>query len=195
MKLDPRQAKSKEKLHSAYLSLMKDGNVQLTIQQICKEAGLTRPTFYKLYNDINELRRDLFNHLLLQLKEALTIQSPKPLKEMPKEEMPRNLFLLFEHIQNHRIAYETFLIHQPDALFIQGILDILKRYVEEGIHYTETRQYLLSENEELIISYIAGAYLESIRWWITTNYKCTPNEMAATLIELSINGPYIKRFN
>lgn len=194
MKLDPRQAKSKEKFHNAYLSLIEDGNVQLTIQQICKEADLTRPTFYKLYHDIHDLRKDLFHKLLSQLKEALTIQSPKPLSEMPKEEMPRNLYLLCEHIKNNRKAYETFLIHQPDALFIQGILEILKEYVEEGIHYAQTRQYLLSENEELIISYIAGAYLESIRWWISTDFKCSSMEMAATLIELSINGPYIKRF-
>ncbi|WP_159083121.1 MULTISPECIES: hypothetical protein [unclassified Lysinibacillus] len=38
MKLDPRQVKSKEKLHDAYLSLLIEGHVQLSIQQVCTKA-------------------------------------------------------------------------------------------------------------------------------------------------------------
>jgi AcrR family transcriptional regulator len=193
MKLDPRQVKSKEKLHEAYLSLLIEGHDQLSIQQICIKAAVTRPTFYKLYKDIQQLRKDLIDKLLSELKEALTIQNPKPLNMIPKDEMPENLILLFEHVQKNHIAYETLLIYQPDALFINGIQEILKEYVKDGIHFAQTRQYLINVNEQLIIAYVAGAYLESVRWWITTNYEYLPIDMANTLIELSLNGPYIKR--
>ena len=193
MRLDPRQVKSKEKLHKAYLSLLIEGYDQLSIQQICTKATVTRPTFYKLYKDINELRKDLIEKLLLELKESLTIQNPRPLHEIPKDEMLKNLILLFEHIQKNNIAYETLLIYQPDALFTNGIQDILKEYVEDGIYFAQTRPYLINVNEQLIIAYVAGAYLESIKWWITTNYEMSPIYMSKTLIELSLNGPYIKR--
>ena len=193
MKIDPRQVRSKEKLHKAYLSLLIEGHGQLSIQQVCTKAAVTRPTFYKLYKDINELRKDLIGKLLLELKEALTIQNPRPLHEIPKDEMSANLILLFEHIQKNHIAYETLLIYQPDALFTNGIQDILKEFVTDGIYFAQTRPYLINVNEQLIIAYVAGAYLESVRWWITTNYETSPIHMANTLIELSINGPYIKR--
>ena len=193
MKIDPRQVRSKEKLHKAYLSLLIEGYDQLSIQQICTKATVTRPTFYKLYKDINELRKDLIEKLLLELKESLTIQNPRPLHEIPKDEMLKNLILLFEHIQKNNIAYETLLINQPDALFTNGIQDILKEYVEDGIYFAQTRPYLINVNEQLIIAYVAGAYLESIKWWITTNYEMSPIYMSKTLIELSLNGPYIKR--
>lgn len=195
MKLDPRQVKSKEKLHEAYLSLLIEGHDQLTIQQVCQKAAVTRPTFYKLYKDIQELRKDIINQLLTELKEALTIQNTMPLSEIPKEDMPENLILFFEHVQKNHIAYETLLIYQTDALLTNGIQEILKGYVKDGIYISETRPYLIDVNEQLIIAYVAGAYLESMRWWITTNYAISPIDMAKTLIELSINGPYIKRLS
>ena len=193
MKLDPRQIKSKEKLHEAYLSLLIEGQDQLSIQQLCNKAAVTRPTFYKLYKDIQELRKDLIEKLLAELKKALTIHNPKPLNVMPKEEQAENLTLFFEHVQKNHIAYETLLIYQADALFIHGIQEILKSYIQDGISLSETRSYLIDVNEQLIIAYVAGAYLESVRWWITTNYEISPMDMAKTLIELSLNGPYIKR--
>ena len=193
MKIDPRQLKSKEKLHEAYLSLLIEGYDKLPIQLVCQKAEVTRPTFYKLYKDINELRRDLIDMLLMELKEALTIQNPKPLNVISKEEMPENLILLFQHIQKNNIAYETLLIYQPDALFINGIQDIIKEYVKDGIYFSQTRPYLINVDEQLIIAYVAGAYLESVRWWIKTNYETSAIDMAKTLIELSLNGPYIKR--
>lgn len=193
MKLDPRQIKSKEKLHEAYLSLLIEGHDQLSIQQICTKAMVTRPTFYKLYKDIQELRKDLIEKLLFELKEALTIQNPKPLNMTPEDERHESLALFFEHVQKNHIAYETLLIYQADALFISGIQEILKGYVRDGIYLAETRPYLIDVDEQLVIAYVAGAYLESVRWWITTNYRVLPIEMAKTLIELSLNGPYIKR--
>jgi len=193
MKIDPRQVKSKEKLHEAYLSLMIEGHDKLSIQLVCQKAEVTRPTFYKLYKDITELRKDLIDRLLMELKEALTIQNPKPLTIISKDEMPENLILLFEHVKKNHIAYETLLIDQPDALFINGIQDIVKEYVREGIYFSQTRPYLINVDEELIIAYVSGAYLESVRWWIKTNYEVSAIDMAKTLIDLSLIGPYIKR--
>lgn len=195
MKLDPRQVKSREKLHEAYLSLLIEGQDQLSIQQVCQKAAVTRPTFYKLYKDIQELRKDIIEELLTELKKALTIQNPKPLSEMPDEDKPENLILFFEHVEKHHIAYETLLIYQTDALLTNGLQEILKAYVRDGIYFSETRPYLINVDEQLIISYVAGAYLESMRWWITTNYAVSPVDMANTLIELSLNGPYIKRLS
>ncbi|MEK4700959.1 TetR-like C-terminal domain-containing protein [Solibacillus sp. FSL R7-0668] len=194
MKIDPRRVKSIEKLHNAYLSLLIEGHEQLTIQTICNKANVTRPTFYKTYKDIPELRGGLLQSLLENLKAALVIQDPKPIDVIDKDEMPKHLILLFNHIQSNHIAYETLLIYQPDALFIDGIHEILKEFVKNGIYVSEAHQYLLNVHEELIVNYVVGGFLESIRWWIKENYSVSVVEMAATLIELSVNGPYVKRF-
>ena len=193
MKLDPRQIKSKEKLHEAYVSLLIEGYDQLSIQQLCQKASVTRPTFYKLYKDVQELRKDVIQKLLAELSEALTIQNPTPLLQIEEKHMYENLMRFFEHVQKNHIAYETLLIYQTDALLTNRLQDILKRYVKDGLDFSGTRPYLIDASEELLIAYTAGAYLESLRWWIKTNYADSPEKMAKTLIELSLNGPYVKR--
>jgi len=193
MKLDPRQVRSKDKLQEAYLSLIIEGHDQLSIQQVCLKAAVTRPTFYKLYKDIQELRKAMIEELLIELKQALTIINPKSLEEISEEEKIENLTLLFEHVQKNHIAYETLLIYQTDALFTNGIQEIIKEYVRSGIYFSQTRQYLLNVDEELIVSYVSGAYLECVRWWITTNYGTPTVEMAKILIQISLHGPYIKQ--
>lgn len=193
MKLDPRQVRSKEKLQEAYLALLIEGYDQLSIQQLCKKAEITRPTFYKSYKYIQDLREDLIAKLLNELEHALTIQNTKPLEQMPVEERYINLTLLFEHIQKNQKAYETLLIYKADALLSNGIQRILRDYVKNGLHLSATRPYLIDVDENLINSYVVGAYLECIRWWIKTNYATEPGQMAKTLIEISLNGPFIKR--
>ena len=99
MKLDPRQAKSKGKLHEAYLSLIIEGHDQLSIQQVCSKATVTRPTFYKLYKDINELRKAMIEELLSELKQALTINNPKSLAEITEEEQREVAKVLIECVE------------------------------------------------------------------------------------------------
>ncbi len=189
-RIDPRQLKSKEKLHEAYLTMQLKGHGQFTIQQLCDTAEVTRPTFYKLYKDIQELRLDIHESVLAELKKALTIKNPRRLSEVPKKEIPENLMLLFQHIQAKHIAYETFFVYQPDAIFINGVKEIMKQYITEGIYYA-LQDKKLRVKIDLIISYVTGAYVESIVFWIKENYETSPEEMANSLIEISIYGPYI----
>lgn len=188
-RIDPRQLKSKEKLHEAYLTMSRAQD-QFTIQQLCDVAEVTRPTFYKLYRDIQELRIDLHKVVLSELHGALTITNPRPLAEVPKEEMPTHLTLLFKHIQAERIAYETFFVHQPDALFINGVKEIVKQFVTNGIRYAQTLEQKLRTNLSFVTSFITGAYMESIVFWIEENYRTSPEEMASSLIDISLYGPY-----
>lgn len=189
-KLDPRQYRSIRKLHKAYLSLLAKGEKQLTIQQICDEALITRPTFYKQFQNIQELRTDLHREILNQLKESLTLENPKPLAEITKEEIPKNMIPLFNHIYDNHVAYETLLVYHPDALFINEMKEIIRKFVKDGIHASKAQDKLFQMDLSFIISYATGAYLESILWWIKNDYPYTAEEMASNLLQLSLYGPY-----
>ncbi|RUS45142.1 TetR-like C-terminal domain-containing protein [Cohnella sp. AR92] len=192
-RIDPRQLISKQKLHEAYLTMQLKGQEQFTIQELCDTAEVTRPTFYKLYKDTQVLRFDIHESVLAKLKAALTIKNPKPLSEMPKTEMPENLTLLFEHILAEHTAYEAFFVHQPDAIFINGVKEVMKQYVTDGIYYSQSQDRMLRVKIDLIIAYVTGAYIESIVYWIKERYETSPKEMASTLIEISLYGPYVEQ--
>lgn len=180
-----------KKIQRAYLSLMlKESEKSITIQRICQEAHVTRPTFYKLYKDILELRVDLHNVILNDLRQSLTITHPKRIDELRSEDLPENMVALFEHIIQNQLAYEVMLVYKPDDLFIQEVKNIIRHYVEDGIRVSQTSEEGLRMEMSFVIAYTTGAYLESIVWWVRSNYKYSAVTMASKLLEISFHGPY-----
>ncbi|WP_158630147.1 TetR-like C-terminal domain-containing protein [Cohnella sp. AR92] len=151
---------------------------------------MTRPTFYKMYKDIVDLRVDLHHGILKDLKESLTIHNPQRIANLLPEYLPHNMVALFEHILQNQLAYEVLLVYKPDDLFIQEVKGILRQYVEDGIRLPQTTEDELRIEAGFVIAYTTGAYLESIIWWILSNYRLSPEQMAAKLLEVSLHGPY-----
>lgn len=188
--MDLRQIKSQVKLQQAYLSLIERGYEQLSIQQICKEAAVTRPTFYKQYEDIQHLRLDLHRSLMTDLKLALTITNPKPLNHTNIFEMSTNVIRFFEHIYENSMAYETLLIRQPDALFINEVKLIIQSFIKEGTYHSQIQNKLKNVNFDFILSFYCGAYIESVIWWIKNEFSLTAEEMASTVVETAFSGSF-----
>lgn len=191
-KLDPRQLKSIKKMHTAYLSLLLKGAEQISIHQLCIEANITRPTFYKSFNNIPQLRDHIHVQIFEQLKTAVTIENPRSFSEVLREDMNDYLTALFNHIYTEHIAYEIFLVHQPDAQFVQGLKAVLYQFIEDGTNYLHSQNSLIDIDINLLIAYVKGACLQSIIWWIQDGYNKSPQEMANTLVELSLYGSYKK---
>lgn len=190
-KLDPRQHRSKESMYDAYLNLLADNESIISVQQLCTEAGITRPTFYKQYSDLEALRLDVHFDLLSKLKVALTINNPIPMADYEaSNELPENMVLLFKHIYQHRYAYEILLVNQPDALFINGVKSIIREFIIEGIHYSKAQERLAEVDREFLISYTTGAYTETILWWIKNDYSMTPEKVAESLFKMALKGAY-----
>ena len=190
VKLDARQLKSIKKMHKAYLSLLIKSNGNMSIQNICLEADVTRPTFYKFYKDPMELRLHLHETLLKDLKVCLEINHPKDMADFGPEELPENMLWLFEHILENQLAYEVLLVNQPDGLFIKTFKEILLQYIEDGIATTKIPPKDIRAERAFILHYVVGAYIESITWWIQNNCEHETSYMALKLLELSLHGPY-----
>lgn len=187
---DFRQIKSQLKLQKAYLSLTQQGFEQLSIQQICKEAKVTRPTFYKQYEDIQQLRLDLHHTLIEKLQLSLKITDPKPLDQTTANEMTANVIQFFEHIQSNSTAYRTLLIERPDALFSNEVKKVIQLFIEEGTSHSQLQTKLKDINFDFLLSFYAGAYIESTIWWITNDYPITAQEMAKLVVETAFSGSF-----
>lgn len=189
-KLDPRQHRSKESMYDAYLDLLADNEAIISVRQLCTKAGITRPTFYKQYSDLEALRLDIHNNLLSKLKKALTINNPIPMADYEaSNDLPENMVLLFKHIYQHRYAYEILLVDHPDALFINDVKSIIRQFIIEGIRYSKAQDRLVQVDRDFLISYITGAYTETILWWIKNNYSMTAEKVAESLFKMALKGP------
>ncbi|WP_162800367.1 TetR/AcrR family transcriptional regulator [Oceanobacillus zhaokaii] len=188
--IDPRQVRSIKKLQEAYLSLLLSGHHQLTIRQLCQEANVTRPTFYNNYSNILDLRKQLHEEILHDLNKSLTIINPKPIDAFTENELPENMVNLFKHISENKKAYEVLLLHRPDSLFINDVKNILRKYIVEGMKYASSKEQEMTVKIPFAVSFITGAYYESIIWWLQNNYRYSPKEMAKLLLKISLYGPF-----
>lgn len=128
--------------------------------------------------------------LLTKLKKSLTIIDPKPFVEIERQDVSKNVTMLFEHNHENKASYEPLLLERPDALFINGMKAIIKDFIREGTHYSETQMQLHYYDFDFMLTYYTGAYYESIIWWIQQGYIPAAEEMAKTIVELSMQGPY-----
>jgi AcrR family transcriptional regulator len=187
--LDPRQERSIKKFQESYLSLLESGHTHITIQQLCQDANVSRPTFYNNFTDILDLRKHLHEEILRDLNETLTITNPKPIDAFKENELPENMLNLFRHIAENKQAYEVLLMHRPDPLFIRKVKNILRDFIVDGMKYASSRE---KEWKDIpfVVSFTTGAYYESIIWWLENNYSHSPEAMTRMLLRVSLHGPF-----
>ncbi len=137
-----------------------------------------------------ELRLHLHETLLNNLKACLQINNPKDMTDFGPEELPENMLWLFEHILENQLAYEVLLVNQPDGLFIKSFKEILLKYIDDGVTTTKIPPQHIRAQRSFVVHYVAGAYMESITWWIQNNCMHDASFMALKLLELSLHGPY-----
>ncbi|WP_277585791.1 TetR/AcrR family transcriptional regulator [Psychrobacillus antarcticus] len=188
--IDPRQVKSKKKIYEALLKLLTRTKKTVSVKEVCEEASVTRPTFYKYYNDVNSLMNSMTEEVLQDLKDSLIIKKKILIEEVKFNELPINMIALFNHIQKNHIFYEIFLLIKHDPHFVNEVKTILEEFISIGLHYSTPSEEKLVLPVSILISYVTGAYLESIIWWIKNNYKYSPEEMTSMLLRISIKGPY-----
>lgn len=187
-RLDPRQEQSKQKIHYAYLSLVLKGNDKMTIQAICKEANITRPTFYKLYKDINELREGIYEVAYKTLKESITVSVPP--EKIDYEISIQNTIELFYHIKENKRIYEVLLIKKPDAYFISNLMEVFSIYAEYGIQRAKFDEQKFRAPLPFLVNHASGAFLNIIIWWINDSFSYSPEQMAHMFMEVSTFGPF-----
>jgi len=73
-----------------------------------------------------------------------------------------------------------------DPHFVNEVKIILEEFISIGLHYSTPNEEKLVLPISLLISYVTGAYLESIIWWIKNNYTYSPEEMTLMLLRISI---------
>lgn len=161
-----RRQASVEKIRKAFMLFLQDKKLdQISVSDICKEAGINRSTFYANYADIYDLADNLCQELEQDVTRLLVL-------EAGWQNSAREFLKLFRHIQENqslyafyfKLGYEnrdlTFyddrdLASLPDAdsidyhvaFFRHGFNAIVKLWLRRGCRETPEQMYriLLTE--------------------------------------------------
>ena len=122
MKTDLRIIKTKNNLHDALISLLKEKTFEnIKVSDICEKALINRSTFYSHYNDKYELLLDSINtiksNLLHDLEENNhNIDTREYYIELIK--------LLLNHIEEMREIYKPILLNNRNSIIMDILLDV-----------------------------------------------------------------------
>ena len=162
-----RRKESREKIEKVFVELLQTRDLsQISVSDICKQAGLNRTTFYANYTDIYGLADSIRDRLeanlsaLYQEEYATGINSNDYLK-------------LFRHIQQNQIFYQTYFklgydnkykiisydtelaqkhfqdrfIHYHMEFFKSGLTRIIKLWLQNGCRETPEEMFEIVKSE------------------------------------------------
>jgi len=160
-----------EKIETAFLALILNNKYEdITISQVCKQAGVNRSTFYCHYDDINDL--------------IITIES-KFAKSMATifgygERQTHEAFVeMFTFVKKNKYFYKAFL-NIPYATLAETNtkIDVLKN-IGENKNFDNSKKMGIYYRA----SFFGAGIKEMCRIWLKYDCKETPEQMASLLLD------------
>jgi AcrR family transcriptional regulator len=172
---------TEETIEKAVFNLLRHRDYDnLTIKEICYEAGINRTTFYAHYLDINDLMLKIEENLTKKLHE---VYKPKTIDEVNEED----LFIgFFQFVYDHKNFYRAFLKSHRQSFSAKVLLkktaSLLKALSnDKGFYYNDTEI-------EYHINFFGGGIKAVCGRWIANNCRETPQEMAKIIRNEYVNN-------
>ncbi|MEH7402310.1 TetR/AcrR family transcriptional regulator C-terminal domain-containing protein [Gottfriedia acidiceleris] len=190
--LDPRVIRTRQLLQDALITLLADKEFEaISVQDITKKANVNRATFYSHYEDKYQMVRQIVREKLVDLDSAMKNVdfsmydgNPNSLDEMAL----KSYFHLFEHIEKNSYFYKVLLKRQGPNIFRRRLYEVLSTTFEKGIAFIQPKKNKYLVPGDLLVSYISGATLSVISFWVENDMPYTKKHMAEYLLKISRNG-------
>jgi AcrR family transcriptional regulator len=185
---DLRIRRTRKLLQRALLEATSEkGFPHVTVSDIAERAMVNRATFYRHYED----KYDLLAHYIRELSELIDsdegeTSSDNSLAQSP-DMPPPGLVKLLRHMQANADFYRVMLGRQGDPAFCS---QTFRDYIEQGYRRILSGKSLMSDSDrppiDLTVSYLLGAGVSAIVWWLENDHPCPPEQMAVWLYKLSM---------
>lgn len=172
---------TEEKIKKALFSLLRIRRYNdITIKEICYEAGINRSSFYAHYQDINDLMIKTEQDLS---KNIIQIFNPQKIWDRVVFEK------LFDFLQQNKDFYKSYLTTNEQTFmekndFVKFIDIIAQNGVAKNYTPSETVYHM---------AFFAGGIKAMAKSWIMNNCVETPSQMAEILFnEYKINAKHFE---
>lgn len=138
----------------------------VTVHQLCRQAAISRTTFYRHYKDIYDVVEECEDDMIRSLQEIILCS-----KNQSPEEI---LSIVFSNMKENPESYLPMVMIDNDRINSK-ILHMCKKQLEESIK----KKYGVSDSEktDIILSYIIGGVNSAIAEWIKGDFALSPEEM------------------
>lgn len=186
---DPRITRTLKLLGDALRDLIIErGYDSITVQDITDRAEVSRTTFYLHFKDKDELLFDSMRRIYDDLTRAyqarvLDVHSLDDIERAACDAAD------YQHVAQYADFYRAMLGKHGSAAFIQQVLNYLTDEMTKGMVQPAVAGLANSPVPPTIIaSFLAGAQIGMINWWLQNDMRYSPEEMARMQYRLSIGG-------
>ena len=171
-KQSKRVAVTKNTIETAYLEVLAERpGSKITVKEVCTRAAVNRTTFYKYYEDADDLGAVVRKNLLTYLEDLL------------KETVPENRSDLYEFVSQIILnIYRDVKIRRLPVLyreesFRRDVDNLLRRY-----YYTPKYGSRIAEEDWIRITYCTCALVGLVEAWIRDSMSVSPERIANSVI-------------
>jgi AcrR family transcriptional regulator len=175
--VDPRIARSTRALGQALVELIQERDYrEVTVQQVLDRAGVGRATFYAHYRNKDDVLHSSYDRLFAALEPLAARPSPIGPRLFPVTEFLGHLGDARTLVEGLRRAGQ---LEEAWVLFTGYMARIIERQLatRPGMGRRVSRP--------LVARMLAGALMESVRWWTNHSDPPPPAEMDAAFHELA----------
>jgi len=183
-KSDRRVKRTQELLQKALLDLIDErGYDALTIQEIVDRANVARTTFYVHYGSKDDLFMSCHESIISEFKSTQLFPHPLSAEELLSPETPSRLISAYQHLNEARPRLNPIFQGKDGALLLRRIRDQSAQEIEAN------RRVAFAESEagislELLATYLAGAQIALVQWWLEKRQPYTAEKLAHTFHRL-----------
>jgi AcrR family transcriptional regulator len=189
-KTDRRSMRTQRLLGEALIALLLEKRYDdITVQDILDRANIGRSTFYEHYWDKEDLLTSEIERVIDLLDQHIATPSQHPAVFLPS-------LALFQHVREQQRLYRALLRGQgiQALLRVKGIQMVTQAFQDLLRTRVETRLRGEGEKEgsdELlaaVASYVVGAFMTLMQWWLETEMAWSPERMDALFRDLVLPG-------
>jgi len=179
-KIDRRIQRTRKLITDALLNLLMDKKFsEITIQEITDTANVGRATFYLHYRSKDEC----LMQLLTEGFDSLVAEIEKNNEE--QNDFVTSIELTLAHISNNRKLYLALLSDPLGGNILMDVRNYIKADMMPIIPVPPNFNPVL---HEALATYLAGAQLDILMWWLQEEPDMTKREAALLFVDVSLNG-------
>ena len=181
-KTDRRVQRTHDLLQKAMIDLIHErGYAAITVQDIVDRANVGRTTFYLHYSS----KDDLFFGCHQTISRQFHFGPNRLLSrdELLAENAPPETVAAYRHLQEVRMLLHTAFQGKDGLLILRRIREGRAQDIEACLR-AAFHDEIASVPLDVLASYLAGAQVALVQWWLEKRQPCTPETLAQTFHRL-----------
>lgn len=180
--IDLRIVKTKEALHVALLTLLKNKPLEsISISEICRIAKVNRGTFYLHYGQVGDLFEEYFREIMDDLANSYQEPYRHVAKLNPKALNPATI-RIFHHVEKYKEYYRIILSKNVPLTYYYLLLEEVKRLLTDNLEKDYSSDVGIDSNFHA--AYAANAILGLIIAWYNEDFEQKASYLNEQLVKI-----------